>query len=489
MNPDEAIAIAHRRFSAARDEFDIPAVAFGLMYRGELVHVEGLGETVLGNGEAPDGDSVFRIASMTKSFTAAAILLLRDRGQLSLDDPVARHCSWAEGIGAPIGSAPITVRDLLSMQAGLPTDDPWGDRQECLPIPDFDILVAGGLRFANPPRTAFEYSNLGYALLGRVIAEVSGGDYRDFVHNELLAPRGMGATRYDASAVPADRLVQGYAPVESGLVPEPFTEPGAFSAMGGLLSSVRDLAVWVSGLVAALDAPLADPPVEHPLSRASRREMQEPQRLVETLVLPREGMTPRVITTSYAFGLMTDDDHELGRFVSHSGGYPGFGSHMRWHAASGWGLVALGSRTYANMRLIATQTLNEIVGGTPRNTQPVLWPETIESMQTAESLLRQWNDELADDTVAINIDLDRPRAERRAEWQAVSAELGAFRREDAEPESDSPAHARWWVAGDGGRARLEIRLTPELPPRIQTLALTRERAVVAEPPLDAHPAS
>ena len=489
MTLDEAIEIARRRFTTAREEFDVPGIAFGVLHQGELAYVEGLGETTRGRGVVPDADSVFRIASMTKSFTAAAVLLLRDRGQLRLDDAVDEHCPWVAGIAVPDGSAPITVRDLLTMQAGLPTDDPWGDRQESLPIADFDALVAGGLRFATPPRSAFEYSNLGYALLGRVISQVSGSDYRDFVRSELLVPLGMGSTRFEAALVPADRLVQGYAPAVGALVDEPFTEPGAFSAMGGLLSSVRDLGTWVGGFVAALDAPLAAPAFDHPLSRASRREMQEPQRLVDTLVIPREGSTPRVVTTSYAYGLMTDDDHDWGRFVSHSGGYPGFGSHMRWHAPSGWGIIALGNRTYTNMRLIASQALLEIVEGVPRTRGPVLWPETVAAMDVAESLLARWDNDLADANLAMNVDLDQPRSERRDQWQALSAEVGSARRDEASPESDSPAHARWWVTGETGRVRLEVRLTPELPPRIQTLTATPESVVAAEPPADANPAS
>ena len=110
----------------------------------------------------PDADTVFRIASMTKCFTAATILLLRDEGRLRLDDPVRRHVPELAGWAPPTADrGPITIRQLLTMSAGLPTDDPWGDRQQGLPLDRFARLLAAGPTFAWPPGIMFEYSNLG----------------------------------------------------------------------------------------------------------------------------------------------------------------------------------------------------------------------------------------------------------------------------------------------------------------------------------------
>src|SRR5205085_7859950 len=136
----------------------------------------------------PDADSVFRIASMTKSFTAATILRLRDDGALRLDDDAA---SWIPELGAIRSwsgdSPPITIRHLLTMSAGLPADDPWGDRQQGLDIDAFRRLIAGGLSFVWTPGTHFEYSNTGYGILGRLITNVTGREYRDAVQERILA--------------------------------------------------------------------------------------------------------------------------------------------------------------------------------------------------------------------------------------------------------------------------------------------------------------
>ena len=109
---------------------------------GELVHSRGVGTLRVGEDAPPDADSVFRIASMTKSFTAATILGLRDEGLLSLDDPIARHVPELAGLHGPTADAPpITIRHLLTMASGLATDDPWGDRQQGLDLGTFSELL------------------------------------------------------------------------------------------------------------------------------------------------------------------------------------------------------------------------------------------------------------------------------------------------------------------------------------------------------------
>ena len=133
---------------------------------------------------------------MTKSFTAATVLLLRDDGLLGLDDPVAPGCpTWTCADRPPI-RPPITIRHLLTMSAGLPTDDPWGDRQQGLDLDRFAELLRGGFSFAWAPGTRFEYSNLGYGILGRIVIRAAGLEYRDVVRTRLLEPLGMIVTTY-----------------------------------------------------------------------------------------------------------------------------------------------------------------------------------------------------------------------------------------------------------------------------------------------------
>jgi CubicO group peptidase (beta-lactamase class C family) len=439
---------------------------------GVLVHAAGAGSLV--DGRVPGPDDVFRIASMTKSFTASAVLLLRDRGLLRLDDELATHLPWTAGLLPDGGGPPIRVQDLLTMTAGFPTDDPWGDRHEGLAIADFDALVAHGITFARPARTGYEYSNLGYALLGRLVTVVSGTDYRDLVQVELLDPLGLTSTRFDAGDVPPDRLVQGYAPVEAGLVAEPLTSPGAFSPMGGLHSSVRDLGAWVGGFQSAWTGDGS-----HPLGRWTRREMQESHAHIAAAVLPGTDDVPeRVVSSSYGFGLVVEDDARLGRVVSHSGGYPGFGSHMRWHPASGWSVIALGNRTYFPAYRICGAVLASIVERHrtehPADALAELWPRTREAMAVVESLLESWDDSLADRWFAPNMDLDRPRGERRSAVEGVRSRIGAFARATTPGVSTTPAQVRWWLDGSRGTAYAEVLLSPDREPMICSLTVSTD---------------
>ena len=175
-----------------------PGLAYGIVIGGELVHAAGLGERHLG-GPPPDADTVFRIASMTKSFTASAILALRDDGALRLDDLAEDYVPELRGwpLASP-DSARISIRHLLTMTAGFPTDDPWGDRQQGLPLEEFATLLSRGVSFNWAPGTRFEYSNLGYAILGRVITAITGVAYPDYIRHRLLLPLGMTRTGYEA---------------------------------------------------------------------------------------------------------------------------------------------------------------------------------------------------------------------------------------------------------------------------------------------------
>jgi CubicO group peptidase (beta-lactamase class C family) len=202
-----ADAIADR-FLAARQ---IPGLAYGIIVGDRLVHGRGIGTLRVGEGARPDADSVFRIASMTKSFTAATVLGLRDDGLISLDEPVAAYVPELGGLRSPTTDSPaITVRHLLTMASGLATDDPWGDRQQGLDLAAFAELLRGPLTFAWAPGTRFEYSNLGYGILGRVISNVAGAEYREVVRDRLLRPLGMTSTTYLRDEVPPARLAHGY---------------------------------------------------------------------------------------------------------------------------------------------------------------------------------------------------------------------------------------------------------------------------------------
>jgi CubicO group peptidase (beta-lactamase class C family) len=484
----DALAAIAARFAARGGQ---PGLAYGVIADGALAHSGGCGERWPG-GPLPDADTVFRIASMTKSFTATLVLMLRDRGALGLDDAAVDYVPVLARVKPPTAdSSPITIRHLLTMTAGFPTDDPWGDRQQGLDPGEFARLLAdGAIRRAWVPGTKFEYSNLGYAVLGKVIEAITGQDYAHAIRAEVLDPLGLRRTGYEVSQFDPADLARGYRRDGEAwleLEPDPY---GAFAPMGGIFSCVRDLARWVAGFAIALApdvAPAAD--ADHPLSRRSRREMQLGQ-----VAITNEGSGAVAQFTwpssiSYGFGLFAEDDPAFGTIVQHSGGYPGYGSQMRWHPATGLGTVVLANSTYAHAGALAGELLSALltaqarqgrergrstVRGPLRGTEP--WPETVAARNAVSDLLADWDSDLAARTFAPNIELDRPLVQRQAEIATLRERIGAFATDHDRPaEFESPAHCRWWLTGAGGSVAVEIRLAPLRQPLVQQL-------VVAVPP-------
>ena len=466
-----------------------PGLAYGIVIGGELVHAAGLGERHLG-GPPPDADTVFRIASMTKSFTASAILALRDDGALRLDDLAEDYVpelrSWP--LVSP-DSTRISIRHLLTMTAGFPTDDPWGDRQQGLPLEEFATFLAQGVSFNWAPGIRFEYSNLGYAILGRVITAVTGVAYPDYIRHRLLRPLGMTRTGYEAEEfeVPGQKITgpggvaRGYRRSPGGWSEVAFDAAGAFAPMGGIFSCVRDLTRWVAGFAVAFPPGDVEAADAHPVRRASRREMQLPQVLTGWAIepsFPGDGASSSPAT--YGFGLFVDEHPALGRIVSHSGGYPGFGSNMAWHPATGTGVIALGNSTYAAMAPLAARLLVTIVrqgepaahGNGVALGSPGPWPETLAAQEAVSNLLQTWDDAEARRLFSPNVALDAPFAERQRRIALVRERIGDFVDDPGRrPEFDTPAQCRWWLTGERGAVQVQIQLNPECPPRVQSLTL------------------
>ncbi|HEY2079125.1 MAG TPA: serine hydrolase domain-containing protein [Streptosporangiaceae bacterium] len=490
-----AIDAIAARFAARGGQ---PGLAYGVVADGELVHSGGCGERWTG-GPVPDAGTVFRIASMTKSFTATMVLLLRDRGALRLTDPAETYVPELRGVRLVSPDCPpITIRHLLTMTAGFSTDDPWGDRQQALdPAVFARLLAGGGVRQAWAPGTVFEYSNLGYAILGRVIEAVTGEDYARAVRTHVLAPLRMSQTGFEASEFEPAVLARGYRQ-DSGnwleLEPDGY---GAFAPMGGIFSCVADLARWVTGFAATFPARglAADGTVDpvgpvgaidqaHPLSRASRREMQLGQAAITSggdgVVLKQSGP----LSISYGYGLFAEDDAVFGTIIQHSGGYPGYGSQMRWHPETGIGTIVLANGTYAGAGTLAAELLAAVLGareeaggsrGGIRLHGPVPapggpWPETLTARSRVDALLQDWDDAAARAIFSPNIDLDRPLAQRQADVARLRERIGPLRADPARPpECDSPAHCRWWLTGEHGTVAVQIKLAPLQQPLVQQL--------------------
>jgi len=218
----------------------LPALVAGVVRDGELAWTGAYGDNVdEGTGGDP-ADVQYRIGSITKTFTAVLVLQLVRDGRLDLDQP-------ASEVLGDVGYAERSLRQLLAHGSGMQSE-PAGSWWERSAGVTWDELVArnDGTGGVFPPGQQFHYSNLGYALLGEVVARVLGQTWADAVQARILDPLGLARTSY----LPQGRAAQGWSvdPYAGTLMPEPATDTGAMAPAGQLWSTVRDLARYAAFL-------------------------------------------------------------------------------------------------------------------------------------------------------------------------------------------------------------------------------------------------
>jgi CubicO group peptidase (beta-lactamase class C family) len=464
-----------RLFRAFAERSRVPGIAYGIVIDGRLAHAGAAGRRDVNTKDPVDADTVFRIASMTKSFTALCIMRLRDEGKLSLDDPADRYVPELAALVYPTADSPrITIRHLLSHAEGFPEDNPWGDRQLAATDDEMAGMMKGGIPFSTAPGTAYEYSNYGFAILGRIVSRVSGVPYREYVATHILKPLGMASTTLEAAIVPPARLARGYRLEGDAWVEEPALPDGAFGPMGGMLTSARDLAAYVGFLSSAW--PPRDDPDTGPVRRASLREMQQVWRPAPATVTRDSVEAPvRLNTGGYGFGLRVWQSCGLSHLVAHSGGLPGFGSHMRWLPEHGVAIIAMGNLTYTSWGRIADDALDVLdrTGGLrPRAPQPSM--ALLAARASVSRLIDRWDDTAAAAIAADNLFLDEPMDRRRAQIETIRATLGACRPDEAF-DAENALRGTWKMTCDRGWLRVGITLAPTSPPRVQLWTITPVR--------------
>jgi CubicO group peptidase (beta-lactamase class C family) len=478
----ETFAVQVERALAAviGDHLAPPRMAVGRVENGTVTHFHGHDATE---------NTQFRIASMTKSFTAAAVLHIRDAGIWRLDDQISRWVpETIDLVGPTTDSPPVTLRHLMSMSAGMSTDDPWGDRLLDLDPAGFGTLMRAPAMFATVPGTAMQYSNYGYALLGEAILRATRRTPQRYITDELLTPLGLRHTTWTAiaghdNAGPAPRA-------ENIDELEPLGD-GAFAPMGGLWSTVTDLAKWVSFFADAFPArDGADSPV---LCRATRREMQQAQ----TSWPPNIDITPRgprIYELAYGFGLMINEHPTMGKLVNHSGGLPGYGSNMRWSVDAGVGFVALANRTYAPMRPLTLELIESAAHEGAFAARERGWPTDTRALRAAgdqliNAILRADGPCLDGINFAFNVDLDNPLAFREAAALVVlntaggAASLGSAEHWELTPVSATQGD--FTTQTTSHTVKLTVLLNPEVPPLVQRfefVAIARPEATRSETP-------
>jgi CubicO group peptidase (beta-lactamase class C family) len=309
-----------------------PGVAVALVRGGQPAWSGGYGMADPFSGRPMTPDRLFRVASITKTFVAVAVAQLRDEGRLSFDDPLTDHLPEIAAIEDPFGAAGrITIGQVLLHVAGLQTDAPTDPGDDPGVHQDELLRRLPRARFVRPPQTRWHYSNLGYELLGVLIARLAGEPTADRITRTVLAPAGLAETAYhpgpDLLARAAVACLSGPAPRTWERAPD--LDSDTMLGDGGLWSTVGDLARWIAVqcLVADTDRRGDGPRV---LDGPSLRELQRPQVLVDL----------EAWRSAQGLGFASfrvDDDAWQG----HTGSLHGLRAIHLFRASDGLGVVAL----------------------------------------------------------------------------------------------------------------------------------------------------
>ena len=331
----------------------LPSLAVGVIAGGALVYQKGFGSRDRDSKAPVNADTIYRIGSVTKTFTGLAIETLRDQGKLSLDDPAVRYLPELAAVKYPTADRPaITLRHLLTHSSGLPRLGAFNYAQADHDVTEVELLGAlTGTALLFPPGTQTLYSNFGFGLLGVVVKRVAGVPYRDYISRVVFTPLGMTQSRWTQNDVPADRLATAYESGPHGPRPVAHWRMGASEAAGGAYSSVRDLGRYVAA----------------------------------QLVAARTG--------GAGLGWQTQPSCAYGPIVWHNGGTEGYGAYVAMLPQHSLAVVALSNLQFAELEPIVHGALHILDGAAHSEPRGLPAPPRLsETAAQLAALSEAWNE-------------------------------------------------------------------------------------------------
>jgi CubicO group peptidase (beta-lactamase class C family) len=352
--------LVEKMYKAYAEQNHFPGYSFGVMLDGKLVFSGSGGYTDIDKKIPATTQSMFRIASMSKSFTTMAILQLRDVGKLKLDDPVYQYIPEIKNQQLTTDAPIMTIRNLMTHSAGFPEDNPWGDRQLADTDEELIAMIKQGISFSNDPGLVYEYSNMGFAMLGYIIKKVTGIPYSEYIQKNIWQPLGMNQAEWEYSKIAAKDLAHGYRWIDDQWREESLLHDGIYGAMGGMITSIESFSKYVA--LHQMAWPVRNGIETAPIKRSSIREMHQPWRFA-ALNAANTYPSGRACATAsaYGYGLRWSKDCEGREYIGHSGGLPGFGSNWNILPEYGLGVIFFANRTYAPASVANTMVLDTLI--------------------------------------------------------------------------------------------------------------------------------
>jgi len=323
--------------NAAVAQHRTPGVSVAVVKRGKTVLAKGYGFADLENDVPATAETVYRVGSITKQFTSAAIMRLAEQGKLSIDDTLQKFLP-----SFPTQGNRVTIRHLLNHTSGIKSYTSLGPKwQRVIRLdlaPDSLVALFAGEPFDFKPGDRWLYDNSGYFLLGMIIEKVSGKPYGQYLQDEFFGPLGLKSTVYCDQAPLIKHRAQGYGTKEGGTFvnAEPLSMTQPYAA-GSLCSTVTDLAAWTAALAGG-----------KVVSPASYKAMTTPGTL-------NDG---KPLTYGFGLGVGALRGH---RQISHNGGINGFVSELHHYVDDSVVTVVLtnvGARTAIDLeKLVAARAI------------------------------------------------------------------------------------------------------------------------------------
>jgi CubicO group peptidase (beta-lactamase class C family) len=334
----------------------VPGMAIGIINNGQIVYSKGFGLAEVDTDRKVTAETVFELGSTSKTVVATAIMQLKEQGKIDLDAPVITYLPYFQMKSGDYKK--ITIRNLLSHWGGLPSDKGLADPDSVYLTPEYDdqalerhVLSLKGIDMVSDPNLSGHYSDLGFEILGDVIAKVSGQSFEDYTQEHIFKPLGMAYTTYLIKDVPSESLATPHTLDGANIVVNsyfPYTRQ--LSPSSQLLSTAEDMSRFA--LAQLNHGQLGDARI---LQESSYQEMWGKTYSIDVEL-------PNLKGYGLGWGISEMDNHKL---YNHPGGVTGFRSDLLIAPDDGIAVVLMGNRLHYSFDL-QFQILQILLDASPK---------------------------------------------------------------------------------------------------------------------------